>query len=89
MLCTLIQNTQKIAAKGKEKPPSHVLMLTELQCSLTGVTRVLLACRAVLPGCWLFVRLVAMQQEDSAATHNFLEEVVSDLVFMSSAAFLF
>lgn len=48
VMCPLIQNTQKIAVKEKENPPSHVLVLTEL---LTGVTRVLLASRGALPGC--------------------------------------
>lgn len=38
VMCLLIQNTQKIAAKGKENLPGHAPVLTEHLCGLDGVT---------------------------------------------------
>lgn len=100
--CVRLDRTpQKNSSEREEKhPPSHVLLLTEHVCNLTGETHVLLASRAAHPalsacGCMdrgtLFVhtQLVAVQQEDSAATQIFLEEAVSGLVFTSISAFVF
>lgn len=60
-MCLLLQSIRKIAATGKESPPSHILMLTELLCSLTSMTHVLL-----LASGWLMAVCAQDGQEDTS-----------------------
>lgn len=79
----LYRTSKKLQRKGRKAPPSHVLMLAELSCSLTSVTCVLLCSQCSVLATCAQVDVCCQHssqqcRESILQPHSFLEEMVSD-----------